>query len=314
MTLKYFPENYPNTNPRIIIIQKLYAKIYNLHEEITFPKHRFKKFIKDVVNGTLERKIVNVNTELVGYNGFSSSNYLSHTSFFAAGSGNFAVTFWIKPNTLDSGNGNYFQLFSIGDSTTGGQGRSTGFTFKMSTISNLQPGGYSPYFYNGDGGTEHGSYNANNYFPIGTWSHCVAMRRDQRVYIFIDGRLVQTGNTWTTNLTDTYLTVGKAFGYNEFGGDAEVALLRYEVGTAPQNDQVMAMYEDEKHLFKKNAKCTLHGNSLDIIDCCYDNKTDILHIGTPDGRSDFRSLERINNTNTAVSNSISAYDGFIVEV
>ncbi len=55
MTLKHFPENYPNTNPRIIIIQKLYGKIYNLHEEITFPKHRFRKFIKDVVNGTLER-------------------------------------------------------------------------------------------------------------------------------------------------------------------------------------------------------------------------------------------------------------------
>ena len=55
MTLNYFPENYPNTNPRIIIIQKLYGKIYNLHEEITFPKHRFRKFIKDVVNGTLER-------------------------------------------------------------------------------------------------------------------------------------------------------------------------------------------------------------------------------------------------------------------
>ena len=266
------------------------------------------------INGTLERKTVNANTELVGYYGFSSSNYLSHTNFFAPGSGNFAVTFWIKPNTLNSGNGNYMQLFSIGTSATGGQGRSTGFTVKMTTTAGTQPAGYSPYFYNGDGGQNHGTYNVDNYFPIGTWSHCVAMRRDGRAYMFIDGKLVQTGNTWTTNLTDTYLTIGRAFGYNEFGGDAEIALLRYEVGTAPQNDQVMAMYEDEKHLFKQNAKCTLHGSSLDIIDCCYDNKTDILHVGTPDGRSDFRSLERINNTNTAVSNSISAYDGFIVEV
>ena len=42
-------------NPRVIIIQKLYGKFFNKEEELTFPKHRYKKFIKDVVNGTLER-------------------------------------------------------------------------------------------------------------------------------------------------------------------------------------------------------------------------------------------------------------------
>jgi len=42
-------------NPRIIIIQKLYGKYFNKDEDLTFPKHRFKKFIKDVVNGTIER-------------------------------------------------------------------------------------------------------------------------------------------------------------------------------------------------------------------------------------------------------------------
>ena len=42
--------------PRIIIIQILYAKSFNSESEIKFPKHRFKKFIKDVVLGSLERK------------------------------------------------------------------------------------------------------------------------------------------------------------------------------------------------------------------------------------------------------------------
>ena len=42
-------------NPRVIIIQKLYSKYYNNEIELDFPKHRFKKFIKDVVNGTIER-------------------------------------------------------------------------------------------------------------------------------------------------------------------------------------------------------------------------------------------------------------------
>ena len=45
----------PNNNPRVIIIQKLYGKFFNRDEKIDFPKHRFKKFIKDVVNGTIER-------------------------------------------------------------------------------------------------------------------------------------------------------------------------------------------------------------------------------------------------------------------
>ena len=43
-------------NPRVIVIQKLYAHHLNKDSEIAFPKHRYKKFIKDVVNGSIERK------------------------------------------------------------------------------------------------------------------------------------------------------------------------------------------------------------------------------------------------------------------
>ena len=51
MSLHYSPKN----NPRVIVIQKLYGKFFNYDEVLSFPKHRFKKFIKDVVNGTIER-------------------------------------------------------------------------------------------------------------------------------------------------------------------------------------------------------------------------------------------------------------------
>jgi transcription antitermination protein NusB len=43
-------------NPRVIIIQKLYGYLLNKDSEINYPKHRYKKFIKDVVKGTIERK------------------------------------------------------------------------------------------------------------------------------------------------------------------------------------------------------------------------------------------------------------------
>ncbi len=59
MSLEYSPKN----NPRVIVIQKLYGKYFNEDEILTFPKHRFKKFIKDVVNGTVERNEV-INEEI----------------------------------------------------------------------------------------------------------------------------------------------------------------------------------------------------------------------------------------------------------
>ena len=43
-------------NPRVVVVQKLYGHHLNKDSEITFPKHRYKKFIKEVVNGTIERK------------------------------------------------------------------------------------------------------------------------------------------------------------------------------------------------------------------------------------------------------------------
>ena len=51
MSISFSPKN----NPRVIIIQKLYGKYFNDDQQLTFPKHRFKKFIKDTVLGTIER-------------------------------------------------------------------------------------------------------------------------------------------------------------------------------------------------------------------------------------------------------------------
>ena len=45
----------PKNNPRVIIIQKLYANLFNDDRQLDIPKHRFKKFIKDIVLGTIER-------------------------------------------------------------------------------------------------------------------------------------------------------------------------------------------------------------------------------------------------------------------
>ena len=49
-------DNKIRQNPRVIVVQKLYSHNLNEDSKLTFPKHRYKKFIKDVVNGTIERK------------------------------------------------------------------------------------------------------------------------------------------------------------------------------------------------------------------------------------------------------------------
>ena len=49
-------QNEARQNPRTIVIQKLYGHDLNKDSEITFPKHRYKKFIRDVVYGTIERR------------------------------------------------------------------------------------------------------------------------------------------------------------------------------------------------------------------------------------------------------------------
>ena len=49
------PKKFKNLTPRIKIVQKLYNSLMNPEAIINYPKSQYKKFIKDVVTGTLER-------------------------------------------------------------------------------------------------------------------------------------------------------------------------------------------------------------------------------------------------------------------
>jgi N utilization substance protein B len=48
--------NKQSVSPRIRVIQKLYGNSLNSDEDIEYPKSQYRKFIKDVVKGTIERK------------------------------------------------------------------------------------------------------------------------------------------------------------------------------------------------------------------------------------------------------------------
>ena len=49
------PKKSKNSSPRIKVIQKIYNSVMPPESVIEYPKSQYKKFIKDVVTGTLER-------------------------------------------------------------------------------------------------------------------------------------------------------------------------------------------------------------------------------------------------------------------
>ena len=94
-------------------------------------------------------------------------------------------------------------------------------------------------------------------------------------------------------------------------------------GGKPSDEQIKKIHQDEIGLFAPNAKCTLTGTQTygasgayvnhRIQALAYDKGTDILHVGTPEGRSEFSGLNRINNTTTAVTTCLSASNGLVVD-
>ena len=76
-----------NTSPRIKVIQKLYNSLMNSDAKIDYPKSQYKKFIKDVVSGTLERSNLieeAVNTHLSSDINLTKTDKLLKIVLFAA--------------------------------------------------------------------------------------------------------------------------------------------------------------------------------------------------------------------------------------
>ena len=56
------PSNKKYVTPRVRVIQKLYGNSLNSDGNIEYPKSQYKKFIKDVVQGTIERNDLIIET------------------------------------------------------------------------------------------------------------------------------------------------------------------------------------------------------------------------------------------------------------
>jgi len=133
------------------------------------------------------------------------------------------------------------------------------------------------------------------------------------MFLYIDG--VEVGNISASSLsvtnTDATLTLG-ARSDNTSALNGSLSLFRFSA-TAPSPDQIAKIYNDEKFLFQENAQATLYGSSDAVTALAYDDTTELLHVGTSEGRSVFQGLRRVENTTDAVGAAISASNNLVVE-
>ena len=249
--------------------------------------------------GTVTKTAVATGAELMGYSGWSDSNYLSRTydADFNFGATQFTVMFWAKDpdDTLK-----YITARGDADATE---------TWRIGLDRNS-----GVYFDYGNGG----SYAQSNMTLYTDWAFYVCtVHAGQKGHIYVNGNeqtYTQQGNAPGTfmNDTDWTLTVGRHPYGSGSAFPGSIALFRVS-GDVPTEKVIREIYNDERQLFHQNAKCTLTGTQNSIVDMDYDDSTDTVHVGTSAGRSDFQGLVRINNTSTAVNSSVSASGGLIVE-
>ena len=248
--------------------------------------------------GTVTKAAVATGADLVGYSGWSASNYLmkpldsaihgTTTRFFAG---------WIKCSSVSD----YQYIMSIGNRTG-----NTAWGVAINTSSgNL-------YTYDS---TNQSSFATMGSLADNQWHFICVTDSGKYKELYVDGNLFHSVAISAHSVaSDSNYYVGVYSGQSTlaYPFSGSLALQRFGI-TLPSRAQIVKMYNDEKYLFLENAKATLYGASSVITNLAYDDSTDLLHVGTSSGRSVFDGLRRVDNTTTAVSQSISASNGLVVE-
>ena len=259
--------------------------------------------------GTVTKSAVATGAELVAYSGFSNNNVLvqPYNSNLNPGTGNYSFMCWFKCSSTGAEQ-ILMRRFGVPTVTGGTMMRI------VSSSSVIQ-------WYVRDTSSSATAVNSTMALDDGNWHCAVGTREGSTAKLYIDGELNSTSGC-SANSHDPGTTADLVIGAEEVSSSpgtyqnpadlTSLALVRYSL-SAPTAAQVKKMYEDEKFLFQENAKCTLYGSSDAVTALGYDEDTELLHVGTSSGRSDFQGLRRINNTTTAVTTAISASDDLIAE-
>ena len=268
-----------------------------------------------VITGNINKQPVADGAELVSFGGFATSGPTSHLSQqfntdMNLSGGEFTIMAWIYPTGTSLGG-----IISRGCGDSYGP---YGLNYSSNDITFVSSDNWNE---SNDGGTWGTLIQTSGDFcKTNRWSQVVVTKSGSTAKVFINGiRRAQDTSAVnpkapTSNFIPTMVGIERTGSTGNllrpFPG--RLALIRAS-NTAATEEQVFKMYNEEKQMFHKNAKCTLIGTSNEVNAIAHDDTTKILHVGTSTGRSEFRGLERINSTTTAVSNIISASNGLVAE-
>ena len=261
------------------------------------------------VFGTINKTAVATGADLVAYSGFSASNYLKqqYNSDLAPGTGAYSVSCWFKTGT-SSGDQYIFDRNNAGGSNT---------SRNLLLIMNTSAGNANKFqwWHRDASGNTTDIHITDKTITDNVWHQVVALNDGSTYKVYVDGEVSSITSSVIRNIGNDnsppmYVGIRHTLGSTYMTGS--MALFRYSK-SAPSPEQIKKMYEDEKHLFQENAKATLYGSSDAVTALAFDDDTNLLHVGTSSGRSDFQGLRRINNTTTAVTTAITAQNEFIIE-
>lgn len=259
--------------------------------------------------GNLKRLPVANNADMTSISGFDSNSYMrqDYNQNFDF-TGDFHVMTWLR--TPDSSA--FGEILHRGDGGNGtwGSGKILQIEFNSTNLAVfVSESAFATY---DTVVIPHGQIGSN------IWRHVVVTRRGHDLSIYLDGVRVDSAYS-ARDLTNTNaLTwIGERPNMSRpFTG--EISMFRMGE-SAPDEDQIRRIFQEESCLFQENAKCTLYGSASDpvnpetIWNMEYDQQTNTVHAGTNYGRSDFVNLQRVSNTSIANNGENSASGGTIIE-
>lgn len=248
--------------------------------------------------GYLTKTPVAAGAELLGWSGWSSSNYVYIHPSYLTEMTNATISFWYKGNS-----GHIFGAYDKG----------TGDDCRVEFTSNQLRWAWTD--------TVATAYTMQCLDPdvssVDRWHHAVCVKNGGRLILYKDGRKVN--EAVNTNFEGTEpcrreIVIGARPDNFTENFNGEIALFRLSTSAKLTDQQIMAMYQDESKLFQRNAKCTLAGTSNSVTRCTFDEQTQTAHVIHQYHRSDFQGLVRVGETRheTTVVN-ISAVNGLILE-
>ena len=260
------------------------------------------------VHGTITKKPVGKNSDLVYYTGWSSSNYIEIGNVESDGDVQSS-----SPNNaqlMDWGDGDHFiSAWFWSNNVGGGQ-----FIFKRggsSRESELWIAADLKYvaFYMANSQYNSGSGAYTNQ----TWNHVVAGRQAGNVLMYINGKQHDLTSAVSNSTASVNTNQAAQIGIS-CNSATRLALVTCGSGF-PTAAAIRKMYQENRKLFSDNAKCTLYGGekAIPLYGSDYDEKTGLIHCGTSEGRSDFDGICRINNTTVGITTTLSASGGLIAE-